>query len=71
MQRDQGRVPLRLEAQVEQAPDSLCDSASLESTSGTCSSVWRMKEEPVTHTCSIKASSNSTRIKMTSFTQWH
>lgn len=67
--RAQGQAPLSLEAPVEQAPDSLCDSASPESTSGTCSSAWRMKEGPVTHTCSIKASSNSTRIKMTSGVQ--
>lgn len=71
MQRAQGRAPPSLEAPVQQAPDSLCDSASPESTSGTCSSAWRMKEGPVTHSSSIKASSNSTCIKMSSSTQWH
>lgn len=60
--RAQGQAPPILEAPVERAPDSSCDSASLESTSGTCCLVWRMKARPVTHTCSIKASSNSTCI---------
>lgn len=69
--RAQGQARPSLEAPAEQAPDSLCDSASPESTSGICSSAWRMKEGPVTHTCSIKASSNSTRIKVTSLARWH
>lgn len=56
-------VPPSLEAPADQAPDSLCDSASPESTSGTCFSAWRTREGPIAHSCSIKASSNSGGIK--------
>lgn len=61
--RAQGCVPPSLEAPADQAPDSLCDSASRESTSGTCFSAWRTREGPIAHSCSIKASSNSGSIK--------
>ncbi|CAG04080.1 unnamed protein product [Tetraodon nigroviridis] len=55
----EGCVPPSLEAPADQAPDSLCASASPESTSGTCFSAWRTREGPIAHSCSIKASSNS------------
>lgn len=71
LSRVQAQAPLILEAPLEQAADSLCGSASLESTSGTCWPVWRMKGGPVTLTCSIKASWNSPRINMTILIQWH
>jgi hypothetical protein len=52
-------VPLRQVGTVAEAPG-LSASASPGLTSGTCSSVWKMRGTPAAHTCSIKASSNNT-----------
>jgi hypothetical protein len=53
-------VPRRRVGPIVEAPD-LSASASPGSTSGTCSSVWRMREKPVAHIYSTKASSNNTQ----------
>lgn len=60
--RDQEQVPLYMVDLVLQAPDPH-DSASRVSISGTCSSVWRMRDLPVAPISSTRAFSNRLDVR--------